>query len=51
MSSKFYVTNGVCQGVVLSPLLFNVSVNDLSECLNKSGAGGSMNGTFVNHML
>ena len=36
MSSKFHVTYGVCQGVVLSPLLFNVSGNDLSECLNKS---------------
>ena len=38
MSSKFHVTNGV-----LSPLLFNVYVNDLSVCLNKSGVGGSMN--------
>ena len=36
---------------VLSPLLFKVYVNDRSECLHKSGAGGSMNGTFVNHML
>ena len=51
MSSKFHVTNRVCQGSVLSPFLFNVYVNDLSECLNKSGIGESMNGTFVNHML
>ena len=51
MSSKFNVTNGVRQGDVLSPLLFNVYVNDLSDCLKKYGVGGSMNGTYVNHML
>ena len=37
MSSKFHVTNGVRQGSVLSPLLFNVYVNYISECLNRSG--------------
>ena len=51
MSSKFHVTNGVRQGGVLSPLLFNVSVSDLRECLNKSDVGGSMYETFVNHVL
>ena len=24
---------------------------ELSECLNKSGIGGSMNGTIINHVL
>ena len=43
--------NGVRQGGVLSPLLFNVYVDELSDCLNKSGIGGSMNGTIINHML
>ena len=43
--------NRVRQGGVLSPLLFNVYVNELNECLNKSGIGGSMNGTIINHML
>ena len=51
MSSKLHVTNGVRLGGVLSPLLFNVYVNDLSECLNRSGVGSSMNETFLNHML
>ena len=51
-SGKFHVTNGVRQGGVLSPLLFNVHVyvDELSDCLNKSGIGGSMNGTIINHM-
>ena len=51
LSSKFQVTNGVRQGGVHSPLLFNVYVNELSELLNKSGIGGSMGGTIINHML
>ena len=50
-SGKFHVTNGVRQGGVLSPLLFNVYVNELSDCLNKSGIGRSLNGTIINHML
>ena len=51
LSSKFQVTNGVRQGGVLSPLLFNVFVNELSELLNKSGIGRNMGGTIINHML
>ena len=50
-SGKFHVINGVRQGGVLSPLLFNVYVNKFSDCLNKSGIGGSMNGTIINDML
>ena len=50
-SGKFDVTNDVRQGSVLSLLLFNVYVDELSDCLNKSGIGGSMNGTVISHML
>ena len=51
MSSKFQVTNGVRQGGVLVPLLFYVYVNELIELLNKSGIGGNIGGTIINHML
>ena len=51
MSSKFQVTNGVRQGGVLSPLLFYVYFNELSELLNKSGIGGNIGRTIINHML
>ena len=51
LSSKCQVTNGVRQGGVLSPLLFNVYVNELNELLNKSGIGGNMGGTIINHRL
>ena len=47
LSSKFQVTNGVRQGGVIYPLLFNVYVNELSELLNKSGIGGNMGGTII----
>ena len=51
MSSKFQVTNGLRQGGVLSPLLFDVYVNRLSELLNKPGIGGNLGGTIIYHML
>ena len=38
-------------GWCLVLLSVNVNVNELSECLNKSGIKGSMNGTIINHML
>ena len=47
MTSKFQVTNGVRQGGVSSPLLFDVYVNELSELLNKSGIGGNLGGTII----
>ena len=31
--------------------LYDVYVNELSELLNKSGIGGNLGGTIINHML
>ena len=49
-SNKFYVTNGVKQGGILSPALFNVYMNNLSLTLNQSGIGGFLGDSLVNHI-
>ena len=45
-----YVTNGVEQGGILSPALFNVYMNNISVTLNQSGIGGSLGDSLVNHI-
>ena len=49
-STKFRVTNGVKQGRILSPALFNVYMNNLSVSLHHSGIGGSLGGNLINHL-
>ena len=48
--NKYYVTNGVKQGVMLSPALFNVYMNDLSLSLNHSVIVGSLGNNLINHI-
>ena len=51
ISDSFNVTNGVRQGGILSPQLFNIYIDGLSDILNKSSLGGSIGGKRINHML
>ena len=51
LSTGFRVTNGLRQGGVLSPLLFNMYIHDLSIRLSETGIGGSIGGKFVNLLI
>ena len=50
-SDYFGVSNGVRQGSILSPLLFNLYMDDLSDRLNKLKIGCCINGIVVNHIM
>ena len=51
LSTKFKVTNGVRQGGILYPYLFNVYVDELSEQIKMCNVGCSMNGHLINHIM
>lgn len=51
ISSLFCVNNGVRQGGVLSPYLFNLYMDDLSHDLTKSGIGCMYNDVLINHLF
>ena len=51
LSTAFQVTNGVRQGGILSPMLSNLYINNLSIRLTKSGIVGTIGGKFVNQMI
>ena len=51
LSSPFTVTNGVRQGGILSPYLFNVFIDDLSQVLRNTLYGCYVNDQCFNHVM
>jgi len=51
VSEPFTVGNGVRQGGILSPFLFNVYMDDLSQQLNKCNTGCMIGNTLTNHLM
>ena len=47
----FPIGNGVKQGCILSPLLFDVYMDNLSLQLHRNPMGCSVSGTVVNHLI
>ena len=50
-SEKFTTVNGVRQGGIISPMFFNVYMNDLSDKLKNADAGCCFNGYSMNHLF
>ena len=51
LSDKFNVTNGVRQGEILSPYLFNLYMNDLSDRLLECNTGCMVGDEVINHLM
>ena len=49
-TSSFLVSNGVKQGGILSPMLFNVYMDQPSIKLNRSNIGENIGGHLINHL-
>ena len=51
ISSAFNVGNGVKQGGILSPVLFNIYMDTLSVALNDTAIGGKIGDQLLNHCV
>ena len=51
VSEAFEASNGVRQGGVLSPYLFNIYMDGLSDVLNNVKIGCSINNVMTNHLM
>jgi hypothetical protein len=51
ISSKFLTSNGVRQGGIISPIYFNMYMDGLSDMLNDSKIGCTINGQVINHLM
>ena len=51
LSDPFHVNNGVRQGGILSPYLFNVYMDDLSQSLNCCKTGCLSGEMMINHLM
>ena len=50
ISSSFWVDNGIKQGGILSPVLFNIYMDKLSIALNDTAIGDKISGQLLNHL-
>ena len=50
-SEAFDASNGIRQGGILSPYLFNVYMDGLSDRLNKSKVGCTINNVVFSHRM